>query len=179
MKDKTGAEHNTSTNNPQQECNNGTDMTRENPTMENSVVFDHAKVLEILPHRYPFLFIDKVIEFEDSVRIVAIKNVTSNEPFFQGHFPGRPVMPGVLILESMAQAGAILSRMSSLGSRENYLYFAAAKEIKWRQPVVPGDTLRIVLDNVKIRKPFWSLSATAYVGQKVVATANLTAAEME
>jgi 3-hydroxyacyl-[acyl-carrier-protein] dehydratase len=107
------------------------------------MTFDIQEILGLLPHRYPFLLIDKVVEFERGKRLVAIKNVTMNEPFFQGHFPNYPIMPGVLVIEAMAQAGAIIM-MNEIPDREKKLaVFTGIEKAKFRRPVVPGDQLRV------------------------------------
>ena len=143
------------------------------------VVFTNQQVQEIIPHRYPFLLIDKVIEFEENVRIVAIKNVSINEPFFNGHFPGRPVMPGVLIMEALAQAGAILARRSSKGtSLDKVIMLAGLEDARWKKPVVPGDTLRLEVTFLKKKAILWILEGKAIVDGAIVATAKITAAEV-
>lgn len=142
------------------------------------VIFDTAKIQEILPHRYPFLFVDKVVEFVDNHRIVAVKSVTMNEWFFQGHFPGRPVMPGVLILEAMAQTAAILARVSEDGvTPGKYVFLVGATDVKWKKQVVPGDTLRIEMESVKKRRPLWVMSGKVFVEDKLVASGTISAAE--
>lgn len=147
---------------------------------ESEVVFDANDVLKILPHRYPIILIDKVVAFEDDQRVVAIKAVSANEPFFQGHFPGRPVMPGVLILEAMAQTGAILAHKSADGvAAGKTVFIVGATDVKWKKMVVPGDVLRIELVSVKKRRPLWILAGTATVNGKVVASATLSAMEAD
>jgi len=131
------------------------------------------EIMEIIPHRYPFLLIDKIIDIEEGKKITAIKNVTMNEPFFQGHFPNEPVMPGVLIIEAMAQAGAV----AILGLDENKgktAYFGAIDKAKFRGKVVPGDTLRLEVEIIKLKKIAGEGRGIAYVGDKKVAEANLT-----
>lgn len=127
----------------------------------------------ILPHRYPFLLIDRVIEIEEGKRVVAIKNVTNNEEFFNGHFPQEPVMPGVLIIEAMAQAGAV-----ALLSLEQYkgkiVYFGGIDKAKFRGKVVPGDTLRLEMEIVKLKKFAGIGKGIAYVDDKKVAEGELT-----
>src|ERR1700720_3703321 len=112
------------------------------------MILDIAVIQSILPHRYPFLLVDKILEMEPKKRIIGIKNVSVNEPYFQGHFPGKPIMPGVLILESMAQTGGLLL-LQEIPDRENkLLYFVAIDNARFRRPVVPGDQLRLEM-NVK------------------------------
>nr|WP_317359784.1 3-hydroxyacyl-ACP dehydratase FabZ [uncultured Tyzzerella sp.] len=131
------------------------------------------EIMEIIPHRYPFLLIDKVVEIEEGKKIVAIKNVTMNEQFFQGHFPVEPVMPGVLIIEAMAQAGAcaILSMEEYKGK---IAYFGAINNAKFRDKVVPGDTLRLEVELLKLKKVAGIGKGIAYVGDKKVAEAEFT-----
>jgi 3-hydroxyacyl-[acyl-carrier-protein] dehydratase len=148
---------------------------------EVETIWDVRELQKIIPHRYPFLLIDKVIEFEDSKRIVAIKNVTINEPFFQGHFPGLPVMPGVLILESLAQVGAVLAHKSSISEEATAgktMMIVGANDVKWKRQVTPGDTLHIEMVFEKRRKPLWFLNGTVKVGNQVCCTALITAAEV-
>lgn len=134
---------------------------------------DIKEIMEIIPHRYPFLLIDKVVEIEEGKKIVAIKNVTMNEQFFQGHFPAEPVMPGVLIIEAMAQAGAcaILSMDEYKGK---IAYFGAINNAKFRDKVVPGDTLRLEVELLKLKKVAGIGKGIAYVGDKKVAEAEFT-----
>jgi 3-hydroxyacyl-[acyl-carrier-protein] dehydratase len=142
-------------------------------------LMDIEAIKEVLPHRYPFLLIDRVLEIEDSKRIVCQKNVSANEPFFQGHFPDQAVMPGVLILEAMAQASAILAAKSTDGiPAGKKIFFAGANEVKWKRPVVPGDSLIIAMEFLKKRRPFWMLKGSVRVDDVVVAEASITAAEV-
>jgi 3-hydroxyacyl-[acyl-carrier-protein] dehydratase len=135
---------------------------------------DILEIQALIPHRYPFLLIDRIVEIEPLKRIVAIKNVTMNEPFFQGHFPGAPVMPGVLIIEAMAQAGAVLL-FREVPDRENKLmYFAAIEEARFRKPVTPGDQLRLEIEVIKYRSGYGKLSGKAYVDGGVVCEAIVT-----
>jgi 3-hydroxyacyl-[acyl-carrier-protein] dehydratase len=137
------------------------------------------QILEILPHRYPFLLVDRVLEIEPG-RICALKNVTVNEPFFNGHFPGRPVMPGVLIVEAMAQAGAILALSERGGDPEaGFFMLTGLDKVRIRRPVVPGDQLRIEVKILKRHRPLWRMSAVAQVGQEAVAEAELSAMEVK
>jgi 3-hydroxyacyl-[acyl-carrier-protein] dehydratase len=132
---------------------------------------DITEIQSILPHRYPFLLIDRIIEVEPLKRIVAIKNVTINEHFFQGHFPGTPIVPGVIIIEAMAQAGALLL-FREVPDRENkLLYFTRIEEAKFRKPVVPGDQLRIEVEVLKYKMGYCKLRAEAFVDGQLVTEA--------
>jgi 3-hydroxyacyl-[acyl-carrier-protein] dehydratase len=128
-----------------------------------------------LPHRYPFLLVDRIRELEVGRRIVGIKNVTINEPFFQGHFPDRPIMPGVLILEAMAQVGGILAMKSVPTEGRPVVYLTGVDGAKFRKPVVPGDQLRFEIEVLKKRPPFWKMQAKAYVDADLVCEAEMTA----
>jgi 3-hydroxyacyl-[acyl-carrier-protein] dehydratase len=137
------------------------------------MILDNAGIQKILPHRYPFLFVDGVLEIERLKRIVTIKNVSINEPYFQGHFPGKPVMPGVIIIESMAQTGGLLL-LSEIEERDKKLfYLAAVDESRFRRPVVPGDQLRIEVTVLKWKVKFCKLQAVATVNGGVAAEAIL------
>jgi 3-hydroxyacyl-[acyl-carrier-protein] dehydratase len=138
------------------------------------MTLDIQDILGLLPHRYPFLLIDRVVEFERGKRLVAIKNVTMNEPFFQGHFPGYPIMPGVLVIEAMAQAGAIIM-MSEMPDRETKLaVFTGIDKAKFRRQVIPGDQLRIEVDVLAFKTRIGRMEAKAYVGDKLACQAVLT-----
>jgi len=142
---------------------------------------DIHEVLEHLPHRYPFLLIDRVLDYEPGKSLVAIKNVTVNEPFFTGHFPQRPVFPGVLIMEALAQATGILA-FKSTASKPNsnsLYYFAGIDNARFKQPVEPGDQLRLEVELVKSRRGIWKFKAVARVEESVVASADLMCAEQE
>lgn len=128
-----------------------------------------------LPHRYPFLLVDRIRELEVGQRIVGIKNVTINEPFFQGHFPDRPIMPGVLILEAMAQVGGVLAIKSAPTEGRPVVYLTGVDSAKFRKPVVPGDQLRFEIEVLKKRPPFWKMQAKAYVDTDLVCEAEMTA----
>jgi 3-hydroxyacyl-[acyl-carrier-protein] dehydratase len=142
----------------------------------NTATIDIKKILEVLPHRYPFLMIDRILELEKGRRLVALKNVTINENFFQGHFPAEPVMPGVLILEGMAQTGAILAYLSMEEMVGNKLvYFAGLDGVRFRQKVVPGDQLRIEAVVNKQKQKLWKIDAKAFVEDKLVCEAQLMA----
>ena len=138
-------------------------------------MLDVVKILELLPHRYPFLLVDRVVELEGQRRIVGLKNVTINEPFFQGHFPGHPIMPGVLIIEAMAQAGGLLL-MDQIPDRDRkVVYFMALDNVKFRKPVVPGDQLRMEVEMLQFRGKVARMKGTALVDGKVVAEAEMLA----
>jgi len=137
-------------------------------------MIDIQEIMEILPHRYPFLLIDKIVELEPSVRALGIKNVTINEPFFQGHFPGHPIMPGVLLIECMAQVAGVLALKSSK-TKDRVIYFMGIDKAKFRRPVVPGDTLSINVTVNKIRGPIWSCKGLITVGDDVAAEAGFLA----
>ncbi len=133
---------------------------------------DINEIMEILPHRYPFLLVDRIIECDDEKRIVGIKNITINEPFFQGHFPGQPVMPGVLQMEALAQvAGILLNRL--LGGEGTISYFAAIDNARFRRLVVPGDQLRLEVDIIKAKPRLSKVHAEAFVGDQLVSSADL------
>ena len=133
-----------------------------------------TEIEAILPHRYPFLLIDKVIELERKKRIVALKNVTANEPHFQGHFPGFPIMPGVLVVEAMAQAGGALL-LPEIPDREHHLMvFGGIERAKFRRPVVPGDQLRIEVNVIVWRSTAVKLEGVATVDGKPVCEANIS-----
>lgn len=127
----------------------------------------------MLPHRYPFLLIDRIIEVEPRERIVGIKNVTMNEPFFQGHFPGNPVMPGVLILEAMGQAAAMLFLDEMDDMEGHFVYFAGADKVRFRRPVVPGDQLRCEVEVLRVRSRSCQVQARATVEGELAAEATL------
>ena len=135
------------------------------------MTMDINEIQSILPHRYPFLLIDRIIEIEPLKRIVAIKNVTINEYFFEGHFPGAPVFPGVLIIEAMAQAGAVLLFREVPDRETKLLYFTRIDEAKFRKPVVPGDQLRLEVSVLKYKMGYCKLRAEAYVDGQLVTEA--------
>ncbi len=134
---------------------------------------DVRAIMEIIPHRYPFLLVDRVLELQEGSRIVALKNVTFNEPFFQGHFPGNPIMPGVLVVEAMAQAGAILLLHGRPESRGKVVYFAGIDKAKFRRPVVPGDQIRLEVEVLKLRTRTCLMRGTALVERGLVAEAEI------
>ena len=145
----------------------------------DEVVFDINAILKILPHRYPFLLVDKIIEFEAGESIVGLKNVTINEPFFNGHFPDHPVMPGVLIIEAMAQTGGIML-LNSYENPEDYVaYFASIDNVKFRVPVMPGDTMRMELRVISLKRTLAKMHGDAYVGEQKVCEADFMAMVMK
>jgi len=139
-------------------------------------MMDVNEIMKILPHRYPFLLVDRILEFEPGKKIIGLKNVTMNEPFFPGHFPGHPVMPGVLIIEAMAQVAAILAYLSSDESvRSKVTYFVGIDNTKFRKPVVPGDQLHLELEATGCRRGIWNFVGKAYVDGKLVTESELKA----
>ncbi len=136
-------------------------------------MIDVREVMESIPHRYPFLLVDRVVEFEEHKRAVGIKNVTINEPFFQGHFPGNPIMPGVLIIEAMAQVSGVLAILSGVKGRNTV--FMGIEKAKFRKPVIPGDQLRIEVNVIRTRMSVWKFTGTATVDGNTVAEAEFTA----
>ncbi len=139
-------------------------------------IYDIQEIMNFLPHRYPFLLVDRILEIVPNEKIVAVKNVTINEPFFQGHFPGAPIMPGVLIVEAMAQTGGILV-LSTVPDPENYLtFFMKMDNVKFKQKVVPGDTLIFKCDLITpIRRGICHMQGYAYANGKLCAEAELMA----
>lgn len=141
-------------------------------------MLDVVEIQKILPHRYPFLFVDRVLDIEPGKKITAIKNVSMDEPFFQGHFPGRPIMPGVLMVEAMAQAGGLLvskSRPDSDPNDDNLVYFMSIEKAKFRKPVVPGDQLVLEVEALQARGKVWKFKGEAKVDGKVVCEAEFMA----
>lgn len=136
-------------------------------------MMDIKEIMSILPHRFPMLLIDRVLEIEEGKKVVALKNVTMNEHFFQGHFPQEPVMPGVLIIEAMAQAGCV-AMLSMEENRGKIGYFGGIDKAKFRGKVVPGDTLRLEVEIIKYKRSIGVGKGIAYVGDKKVAEAELT-----
>lgn len=139
-------------------------------------VYDIRKIMELLPHRYPFILVDRIVEMVPDERIIGLKNVTINEPFFQGHFPGTPIMPGVLIVEAMAQVGAILVNTSrSEGKRKELIYFMGIDKARFRKPVIPGDQLILEIIAMKRRANLFKMAGKATVDGTLVAEAEVMA----
>jgi UDP-3-O-[3-hydroxymyristoyl] N-acetylglucosamine deacetylase / 3-hydroxyacyl-[acyl-carrier-protein] dehydratase len=146
--------------------------TRQGPARP---ILSIEQILQYLPHRYPFLLVDRVIEFEERKRIVGLKNVTINEPFFIGHFPGHPIMPGVLIIEAMAQVGGLLVMEAIEDPADKIVYFMSLDNVKWRRPVTPGDQIRFEVDIVQIRGQTARMKGLGIVDGQVVAEAEMMA----
>ena len=153
-------------------------MSEENQATETAE-FEHidiVKIMDMIPHRYPLLLVDRIIQLEKGKNITGIKNVTMNEPHFMGHFPGAPIMPGVLIVEAMAQTSAVLVVDSMDGEANNKLvYFMTIDDARFRKPVTPGDTIHLHVDVVRSRGPVWKFKGTAKVGGKLCAEATFSA----
>lgn len=132
-----------------------------------------AQIMEIIPHRYPFLLVDKIVEIEEGKRAVGIKNVTMNEPFFQGHFPGRPIMPGVLIVEAMAQVGAVLI-LKNPENRGKFAVFTGIDGMRFKHQVIPGETLRLEVEMTRMRGVMGKAEARAYVGDEIAARGEIS-----
>lgn len=148
--------------------------------MAEKGVLDIRQIQECIPHRYPFLLLDRVVEFTDNVEVVGLKAVSVNEPFFQGHFPGRPVMPGVLIIEAIAQAAAVMAKLSSDGiAPGKTVFLVGAQDVKFKRQVVPGDLLRIHVRSVRKRRPLWIMHGEVTVDGVLVASGTVSAAESD
>jgi beta-hydroxyacyl-ACP dehydratase FabZ len=138
------------------------------------------EIQELLPHRYPFLLVDRILEIEVGKRVVGLKNVTINEPFFVGHYPGHPIMPGVLILEGMAQVGGyLLLRSVNLQGAKKVLYFTGIDHARFRRPVVPGDQIRFEVDLVQLRRHVCRMKGVALVDGKTAAEAEMNAVAVD
>ena len=149
-------------------------------SVAEDVVIDIEKIVEMIPHRYPFLMVDRVTDLVPEVSAIGHKNVTINEPHFQGHFPTKPVMPGVLIVEAMAQTSAVLVVHSLGGNTEGKLvYFMSVENAKFRRPVQPGDVVKIHVQTKQHRKSVWKFDGVAKVDGQVVAEATFTAMIMD
>jgi beta-hydroxyacyl-ACP dehydratase FabZ len=138
-------------------------------------MMDVRQILEMLPHRYPFLLVDRILEVEGTRKIVGLKNVSINEPFFQGHFPGHPIMPGVLIVEAMAQTGGMLLMDQVQDRDKKVVYFMALDNVKFRKPVVPGDQLRMEVEMLQFRGKVARMKGTALVDGQVTTEAEMMA----
>jgi 3-hydroxyacyl-[acyl-carrier-protein] dehydratase len=157
-----------------------TDMTEEQLPAVDLPLLETKQILTMIPHRYPFLLVDRVVDVRKDHSATGVKNVSMNEPFFAGHFPGHPVMPGVLIVESMAQTAAVLV-IATLGPEAGIpvVYFMSIENAKFRKPVVPGDTLRLTLTKDRRRGQVWRFNGVAKVDGQVVAEASITAMIMD
>jgi UDP-3-O-[3-hydroxymyristoyl] N-acetylglucosamine deacetylase/3-hydroxyacyl-[acyl-carrier-protein] dehydratase len=144
-------------------------------TSESSRIMDVEDIMKVLPHRYPFLLVDRILELEPGKRVVGVKNVTINEPFFEGHFPGHPIMPGVLIIEAMAQVGGMLLLGAVPDPQSKVVYFTSLNNVKWRRPVKPGDQLRFELDMLQVRGMMCKMQGVAKVDGETVAEAEMGA----
>jgi 3-hydroxyacyl-[acyl-carrier-protein] dehydratase len=151
-------------------------MENQDCILEGRQVLEITEIMSILPHRYPFLLIDRVIEIERKRRIVAIKNVTINEPYFQGHFPGHPIMPGALVVEAIAQAGGTLLMPEVPDPRNSLMVFTGIEKARFRNPVVPGDQLRIEVNVLNFRPRFAKLEGQATVNGKLACEATVMCA---
>ena len=136
---------------------------------------DIDRILQLLPHRYPFLMIDRIIEIDGDDSAIGIKNISYNEPIFQGHFPEKPVFPGVLIIEAMAQVGGVLLMRGIKDRASKVVYFTSVNNVKWRRPVKPGDQLRFELDLIQVRGSMAKMSGVARVDGEVVCEAEMGA----
>jgi 3-hydroxyacyl-[acyl-carrier-protein] dehydratase len=146
------------------------------PSETKAGAMDIAEILALLPHRYPFLLIDRVLEMEPRKRVVCLKNVTINEPFFAGHFPGNPIMPGVLVVEAMAQAGATLLLSALTDRHDKLVVFTGIERARFRRPVIPGDQLRIEVDVLAWRRIAGRMDGKVFVDGKLVAEAIISCA---
>lgn len=144
-----------------------------------SASLDVRAIMNSIPHRYPFLLVDRVVEMEPGRRIVAIKNVTINEPFFPGHFPGAPVMPGVLIIEALAQAGAVLLLHDMPDREKRLVFFTGIDEARFRRTVVPGDQLRLTMEVLKLRSRTCKMRGKAEVDGQLAAEAEILSAMVD
>jgi beta-hydroxyacyl-ACP dehydratase FabZ len=135
---------------------------------------DINEIIQLLPHSYPFLLLDRVLEYEPSKKIIGLKNVTFNEPFFTGHFPQKPIMPGVLIIEAMAQAGGVLA-FKSFPDKKGSVFFTGIDNARFRKPVIPGDQLKLVVEVIKHRREIWLFEGKAFVDNELVAEAKIMA----
>jgi 3-hydroxyacyl-[acyl-carrier-protein] dehydratase len=148
-------------------------------TLKEKLPLGIDEIKKIVPHREPFLFLDEIIEYHEDEKVVGLKHVTGEESFFQGHFPGRPIMPGVLILEALAQLGVVYAKFATENKRDiNLLVFSGAHDVRFRKQVVPGDTLRLEMSFLKGRFGHWKMNGVASVGDEKAAEAILLATEI-
>jgi 3-hydroxyacyl-[acyl-carrier-protein] dehydratase len=152
-------------------------MSEDSPTEGTDLrTLDHGEIASLIPHRYPFLLVDKVVDLDRGQTAVGIKNVTINEPFFEGHFPGNPVMPGVLIIEALAQTAGVVAMDAELEEGQSSLiYFMTIQDARFRQPVVPGDQLQLHVTKERARRNVWRFRGEAKVDDQVVAEATFSA----
>ena len=144
-----------------------------------NITIESQQIMEIIPHRYPFLLIDRVIHLVKDKSAIGIKNVTINEPFFEGHFPNHPIMPGVLIIEAMAQTSAILVAKTSETETNKVVYFMTIDRTKFRNPIVPGDQIYLHVTKTQNRENVWKFKGQALVNEKIMAEANYSAMIMD
>jgi 3-hydroxyacyl-[acyl-carrier-protein] dehydratase len=156
-----------------------TSETEKRAEAEQKTVYGITEIMKFLPHRYPFLLVDRIVELEPEKRIVGLKNVTINEQFFQGHFPGAPVMPGVLVIEAMAQVAGVLIYRDLPDREKKLIYFSGIENARFRRPVVPGDQLRIEMELLSRRNNFGKMQGRATVDGKLVADAAVLFAIVE
>ena len=149
--------------------------TFDNEIKSNALSFDIHDILKIMPHRYPFLLIDKITDLEPGKIVRAVKNITISEPFYNGHFPGEPIMPGVLILESIAQAGGFLLLNSIEKPQDKLVYFTAVKNARFKKAVIPGDQLKLVVKLLKFKLGTCKIDGSAYVRNELVANTEIMA----
>lgn len=149
------------------------------PPAEQKPIYGITEIMRLLPHRYPFLLVDRIIELEADRRIVGLKNVTVNEPYFQGHFPGMPVMPGVLIIECMAQVAGVMIYRDMPDRHNKLIYFTGVDRARFRRPVIPGDQLRVEMKMLNRRNNFGKMEGRATVDGKLAAEAVVTFAIVE
>jgi len=152
-------------------------MTETKKEVTSAGSINIEEIIKLLPHRYPFMLVDRILEVTPGESIVGLKNVTINEPFFQGHFPSKPIMPGVLILEGMAQVGGLLAYITKpevVGKK--LIYFAGIDSVRFRQTVIPGDQIVFKLNMLKCKGKIWKMAARAFVDEILVAEAQLMAA---
>lgn len=152
-----------------------TALERVASSQEHRGIVDAQKIMQYLPHRYPMLLVDRIVEFESGKRIVGLKNVTINEPFFQGHYPGHPVMPGVLVIEAMAQVGGLLLMDAMDSTEDKVVYFMSLDKVKWRRPVTPGDQIRFELEMLQLRRHVCRMKGVGTVDGQLVAEAEMMA----